>query len=93
MNVRECVESELNFELYEGDCLDVMKTRYDLTGRVDLILCDLPFGQMKDIGENDGKYKNGMLGKFDWDTAIDLEVFFPQCQRLLRESGRLILFA
>ena len=50
MNVRECVESELNFELYEGDCLDVMKTRYDLTGRVDLILCDLPFGQIKDIG-------------------------------------------
>ena len=92
MNVRVCVESELNFELYEGDCLDVIKTRYDLTGRVDLILCDLPFGQMKDIGENDGKYKNGMLGKFDWDTAIDLEVFFPQCQRLLRESGRLILF-
>ena len=32
----------MDFELYRGDCLDVMKDIPD--GSVDLILCDLPYG-------------------------------------------------
>ena len=31
-----------NFELYHGDCLELMKQLPD--GSVDMILCDLPYG-------------------------------------------------
>jgi len=77
-------------KLYKGDCLDFMKELED--GSIDLILCDLPFGLMKNIGEDDGRFQNGMLGKFDWDDSVDLEKFFFLSEKLLRESGRLILF-
>jgi len=77
-------------KLFNGDCLEFMETLDHSS--VDLILCDLPYGLMKDIGKDDGRYTNGMLGKFDWDSSIDLDKFFLMSERLLRESGRLILF-
>lgn len=76
--------------LFNGDGLEYM-SKLDHSS-IDLILCDLPYGLMKEIGEDDGRYQNGMLGKFDWDSSIDLEKFFKESERLLRESGRLILF-
>lgn len=72
------------------DCFEIMTTLE--TGSIDLICSDLPYGTMKDIGNDDGRYSQGMLGKFDWDVAIDLDLWFKESLRLLREGGRLILF-
>ncbi len=76
------------FELWHGDCLELMKNIPD--GYVDLVLTDPPYGTMKgapiDSWANRGE-------KAEWDTAIDPVDIFNQISRILRQNGKAILFS
>lgn len=74
------------FELWHGDCLELMKNIPD--GSVDLVLTDPPYGTMKGAAL-DG-WKNQTT---EWDTAIEPLKIFEQISRVLRQNGKAILFS
>lgn len=74
------------FELWHGDCLELMKNIPD--GSVDLVLTDPPYGTMKGAAL-DG-WKNQTT---EWDTAIEPVNIFEQISRVLRQNGKAILFS
>ena len=75
-------------ELWQGDCLELMKNIPD--GSVDLVLTDPPYGTMKNA-PIDSWVNRG--GKAEWDTAIDPVKIFEQISRILRQNGKAILFS
>ena len=74
------------FELWHGDCLELMKNIPD--GSVDLVLTDPPYGTMKGAAL-DG-WKNQTT---EWDTAIEPIKIFEQISRILRPNGKAVLFS
>ena len=71
-------------KLYKGDCL--IESDKIESGSVDLILTDLPYGNMN----TDGGRKLGING---WDLAIDPKKVFNIANRILRKNGKMILFS
>ena len=71
-------------ELYKGDCL--IESDKIESGSVDLILTDLPYGNMN----TDGGRKLGING---WDLAIEPKKVFEIANRILRKNGKMILFS
>ena len=78
----------MKHKLYKGDCLEVMKNIPN--GSIDMILCDLPYGTVKDMGIEGWKNKNE---KCLWDNRLDNNSLFEEYERILRENGNLILFS
>ncbi len=76
-------------ELIHGDCLKEMKKLE--SGSVDLILTDPPYGTIKGLGGDIEKYK--LLSNSTWDEALDNKNMFEECNRVLRNNGKLILFS
>lgn len=74
------------FQLFQGDCLELMKEIPD--GSVDLILCDLPYETMKGAGL-DGWSKQSTV----WDERLNTERLFNEYERILRENGIAVLFS
>jgi site-specific DNA-methyltransferase (adenine-specific) len=74
-------------ELFNGDCLELMKTLPDKS--IDLFLCDLPYGCLKQqkgatpFGRNTKGPSNSGCA---WDIPIDLEQFWVQVKRLCRDE-------
>lgn len=64
-----------NINLFQGDCLEVMKDIPDKS--VDMILCDLPYGTTE----------------CKWDRFVDNRLMWEHYNRILKESGNIILFA
>lgn len=83
MHKESLEELELN-RIYQMDCLEGSKLIED--GSVDLILTDLPYGNMN----TDGGRKLGING---WDLAIDPIKVFEVANRILRKNGKMILFS
>lgn len=73
-------------KLYNGDCLE--ENKHIENGSVDLILTDLPYGTMKGT-ELDGWAD----GKTDWDNVINTDEIMKIANRILRQNGKMILFA
>ena len=71
-------------KLYKGDCL--IESDKIESGSVDLILTDLPYGNMN----TDGGRKLGVNG---WDLAIDPKKIYEIANRILRKNGKIILFS
>lgn len=63
-----------NIELWHGDCLELMNDIPDK--RVDMILCDLPYGTTK----------------CKWDTVISFESLWEQYNRIIKDNGVIVLF-
>ena len=78
---------ELN-RIYQMDCLEGMKLIPD--GSIDMILCDLPYGTVKNMGIDGWKNKGEIC---EWDNKLDSEKMFIQYERILRENGSIILFS
>ena len=76
-------------ELLHGDCL----TESDIieSGSVDLILTDLPYGNIKGLGGEIEKYKR--LSQSNWDETIDPKDVYNVANRILRKNGKMILFS
>lgn len=74
---------ELN-KIYQGDCL--IESKKINNGSVDLILTDLPYGNMN----TDGGRKLGING---WDLSIKPKKIYEIANRILRKNGKMILFS
>jgi site-specific DNA-methyltransferase (adenine-specific) len=71
-------------KLYNGDCL--IESDKIESGSVDLILTDLPYGNMN----TDGGRKLGING---WDLAIEPKKVYDIANRILRKNGKMVLFS
>tara|TARA_R110001606_G_scaffold376609_1_gene535348 strand:- start:1157 stop:2062 length:906 start_codon:yes stop_codon:yes gene_type:complete len=71
-------------KLYKGDCL--IESDKIESGSIDLILTDLPYGNMN----TDGGRKLGVNG---WDLAIEPKKVYEIANRILRKNGKMILFS
>ena len=71
-------------QLFKGDCL--IESDKIESGSVDLILTDLPYGNMN----TDGGRKLGING---WDLAIEPKKVYEIANRILRKNGKMILFS
>lgn len=78
-----------NATLYLGDCLEVMAVLPD--GSIDAVICDPPYGTMKGIN-CDGYGRKDHDGHV-WDVALEPADFLPECNRILRVNGALVLFS
>lgn len=61
--------------LYQGDCLEIMEGIPDKT--VDLVLCDLPYGQ---------------TARTKWDDVIPFASLWEQYERMIKDNGAILLF-
>lgn len=85
--------------LLHGDCLEVMKTLPDKS--VDLFVCDLPYGCLSSSskttreryidGTPTGTFLETRLAGCDWDVKIDLDAFWEQVERLMKDDHTPIL--
>lgn len=64
-----------DIQLFHGDCLELMKQIPD--GSVDMILCDLPYGQTKHN---------------KWDIIIPFERLWFCYKRIIKDRGVVVLF-
>jgi DNA modification methylase len=71
-------------KLLKGDCL--IESDKIESGSVDLILTDLPYGNMN----TDGGRKLGING---WDLAIEPKKVYDIANRILRKNGKMVLFS
>lgn len=71
-------------QLFKGDCL--IESDKIESGSVDLILTDLPYGNMN----TDGGRKLGING---WDLTIEPKKVYEIANRILRKNGKMILFS
>lgn len=76
-------------EIYLGDCL-IEQSKIE-SGSVDLILTDLPFGNMQATGLE--VTQNKKERKHDWDFAIEPQKVYEIANRILRKNGKMILFS
>lgn len=74
--------------IYNMDCLEGMKMIPD--GSVDCIICDLPYGTMKNWAAGTDRW---VEGTHDWDEVIPTDKLFEQYERVLRVNGVAILFS
>ena len=72
-------------KLYKGDCL--IESDKIERGSVDLILTDLPYGNMKNAPSTWDKSKT------EWDTTIPPKKVYDIANRILRKNGKMILFS
>jgi DNA modification methylase len=77
--------AELLNKVTQGDCLEV--SGHVESGSVDLILTDLPYGNMKNSPSTWDKEK------MKWDMTIDPKDVFEIANRILRKNGKMILFS
>lgn len=74
--------------LLHGDCLELMKTLPDRS--VDLFLCDLPYGCLtggagKEKAKRNATGDGGVFG-CSWDIKLDLDAFWAQVERLMKDD-------
>ena len=80
----------MNYQLYHGDCLEVMK-RIE-TGSIDAVICDPPYGTSED-----GKSKMTKVGNnisefyLEWDTLLPTE-YLEHAYRVLKPGGSIVSF-
>ena len=76
----------MSVKLIQGDCL--IESKKIKSGSVDLILTDLPYGNMR------GAQLDGWGGtKTNWDNAITPSKVHKLANRILRMNGRMVLFS
>lgn len=68
---------ELNVQLYNGDCFDIIKQLLNKGIRVDHIICDPPYN----------------INIADWDKDFNFDKVGELCYKILKPSGNLILFS
>jgi site-specific DNA-methyltransferase (adenine-specific) len=77
------------FQLFNADCLEVMK---DISSNsIDLILCDLPFGCLSNARKQDPSVAPSEGRKLvnlpcSWDIKIDLEAFWTEVRRIRKND-------
>ena len=78
-------------DLIKGDCL-IQSDKIE-SGSVDLILTDLPYGTMKGINKEFVGYGRKNHDGHLWDNVIDTNKIMKLANRILRQNGKMVLFA
>lgn len=65
-----------DIQLYKGDCLEVMDVLIAMGVKVDMILCDLPYGTTE----------------CKWDIIIPFDKLWEQYKRIIKDNGAIVLF-
>jgi site-specific DNA-methyltransferase (adenine-specific) len=93
----------MSIQLLQGDCLEVMKGLQDKS--IDCFICDLPYGCLAGGGKEkkQRRFKNGVdtnteiiqsegvIAGCSWDVKIDLEKFWIQVERLMKNDNTPII--
>ena len=74
-------------ELWQGDCLELMKNIPD--GSVDLVLTDPPYGTM----DRKTRRPEKRLDDITWDFALNEKVILQELCRIVRQNGKIALFS
>ena len=79
----------MKLKLIHGDCLEEMKRLPDRS--IDLFLCDLPYGCLtggagKEKAKRKESGKTDHIAGCDWDIKIDLDLFWEQVERLMKDD-------
>ena len=69
--------TENRYELYQGDCLEVMDKLIKQNVKVDAIITDPPFGTTKN----------------KWDSIIPFDEIWKKLDKLIKPNGAIVLFA
>ena len=78
----------MSIKLLQGDCL--IESEKIKNGSVDLILTDLPYGTMQGIADGDTSWSRTNT---EWDSAIPPSDIYAVANRVLRKSGKMVLFS
>ena len=70
-------DTELNIQLYNGDCFEIIEQLLNKGIRVDHIICDPPYN----------------IEIADWDKNFDFDKVGELCYKIIKPSGNLILFS
>ena len=70
------------YKLYNGDCLETMKTIPDKS--IDLIVTDPPYGKKADSGTNGFGYSQNRIYKGGWDKERPVKEYFDEMFRIAR---------
>ena len=77
-----------NIQLFQGDCLEVMKSIPDKS--IDLVLTDPPYNIAR---ENNFHTMNRAGIDFgEWDKGADLFSYIEECSRVLKPDGSFVVF-
>lgn len=68
-----------NCKLYQGDCLELMKSIEDKS--IDMILCDLPYGVLNKTNKN-----------AQWDNILPFDKLWQQYKRIIKDNSCIALF-
>ena len=66
-----------NYKLFNGDCLEVMDRLIKMGIKVDMILCDPPYGTTA----------------CKWDTIIPFDKMWERLNKLVKPNGAIVLFS
>ena len=77
-----------NIQLYQGDCLEVMKNIPDKS--VDLVLTDPPYNIARD--NNFTTMGRAGIDFGEWDKNADLFSYIKECSRVLTKNGSFVVF-
>ena len=83
--------SECYAQVFLGDCLEPHENIK--SGSVDLILTDLPYGNMKGINNPQRPKSWGNKEYLKWDEVIEPSIIYEIANRTLRKNGKMILFS
>ena len=64
------------YKLYKGDCLEVMDQLIEQEIKVDMILCDPPYGTTA----------------CKWDSVIPFDEMWLRLNKLIKDNGAIVLF-
>lgn len=65
-----------NYEIYKGDCLEVMDKLIEQGVKVDCVICDPPYGTVA----------------CQWDVVIPFDEMWSRLSRLVKDDGAIVLF-
>jgi len=76
-------------ELIQGDCMSEMDNLIRKGIKFDAIITDPPYGTIKGISS----VSHGLSDRCEWDNKLNTIEMFNKCEKLLKQSGALILFS
>ena len=76
MNDKYKQDKQVNISLINGECLDEMGKLINQGIKVDMILCDLPYGSTA----------------CKWDNIIPFDKLWQNYERIIKENGAIVLF-